>query len=77
MVKYSNKGKGKPSKRRTYKVKFKIEKKVKQHKKRLKKEVKKMQGKGLKYKGIFVFYFRIIQNSILTQHFPLQTANAR
>lgn len=37
MVKFSNKGRGKGSKRTTYKQKFKIEKKVKQYRKKLKK----------------------------------------
>ena len=51
MVKFNNKAKGRPSKRRTFKVKYKIEKKVKQHNKRVKKEARKMKGKGLKHKG--------------------------
>lgn len=51
MVKFTNKAKGRPSKRRTFKVKYKIEKKVKQHNKRVKKEAKKLKGKGLKHKG--------------------------
>ena len=36
MVKFSNKTKGKPSKRKKFKVKYKIERKVKQHNKRVK-----------------------------------------
>jgi nuclear GTP-binding protein len=52
MVKFSNKPKGKPSKRKTFKVKYKIERKVKQHNKRVKKEARKLKGKGLKHKGI-------------------------
>jgi hypothetical protein len=37
MVKLSNKGKGKPSKRKTLKTKYKIDRKVRQHKKKLRK----------------------------------------
>lgn len=37
MVKFANRGKGAPSKRRTLKVKFKIERRVKQYKKKVKK----------------------------------------
>lgn len=37
MVKFTNKAKGRPSKRKSLKVKFKIERKVKQHKKRVRK----------------------------------------
>ncbi len=37
MVKLSNKGKGKPTKRKTLKTKYKIERKVRQHKKKLRK----------------------------------------
>jgi hypothetical protein len=37
MVKFSNKARGKPTKRRTLKTKFKIERKVKQYKKKVKK----------------------------------------
>jgi hypothetical protein len=37
MVKYANRGKGKPSKRKTLKIKYKIERKVRQHKKKLRK----------------------------------------
>ena len=51
MVKFTNKAKGRPSKRRTFKAKYKIEKKVKQHNKRVKKEARKLKGKGLKHKG--------------------------
>jgi nuclear GTP-binding protein len=51
MVKFANKAKGRPTKRRTLKVKYKIERKVKQHKKRVKKEAKKIKGTGLKHKG--------------------------
>lgn len=51
MVKFTNKAKGRPSKRRTLKVKYKIERRVKQHKKRVQKEAKKLKGKGLKHKG--------------------------
>ena len=37
MVKLTNKGKGKPSKRKNLKTKYKIDRKVKQHKKKLRK----------------------------------------
>lgn len=37
MVKLSNKGKGRPTKRTTLKTKFKIEKRVKQYRKKVKK----------------------------------------
>jgi hypothetical protein len=37
MVKFSNKGKGKPTKRRNLKTKYKIERKVKQYHKKVKK----------------------------------------
>lgn len=52
MVKFANKAKGRPTHRRTFKVKYKIERKVKQHAKRVKKEARKLKGKGLKHKGI-------------------------
>ena len=52
MVKFANKAKGRPSKRKTLKVKYKIERRVKQHNKRAKKEAKKLKGKGLKHKGV-------------------------
>lgn len=52
MVKFANKAKGRPSKRKTLKVKYKIERRVKQHNKRVKKEAKKLKGKGLKHKGV-------------------------
>ena len=51
MVKFANKAKGRPSKRRTLKVKYKIERKVKQHNKRVRKEVRKLKSKGVKPKG--------------------------
>lgn len=37
MVKLSNKGRGKPTKRKTLKTKYKIERKVKLHRKKLRK----------------------------------------
>lgn len=43
MVKFSNRGKGKASKRTTLKQKFKIERKVKQYRKKLKKEAKNLK----------------------------------
>lgn len=43
MVKFSNRGKGKTSKRTTLKQKFKIERKVKQYRKKLKKEAKNLK----------------------------------
>lgn len=52
MVKFANKPKGRPSKRRTLKTKYKIERKVKQHHKRVRREAKKMKGTGLKHKGV-------------------------
>lgn len=52
MVKFSNKPKGRPSKRRTFKTKYKIERKVKQHNKRVRKEARKLKGKGLRHKGV-------------------------
>lgn len=52
MVKFANKAKGRPSKRKTLKVKYKIERRVKQHNKRVKKQAKKLKGKGLKHKGV-------------------------
>ena len=52
MVKFANKPKGRPSKRKSLKTKYKIERKIKQHNKRVKKEAKKLKGKGLKHKGI-------------------------
>ena len=51
MVKYANKPKGRPTKRKTLKVKYKIERKVKQHKKRVRKEARNLRGEGLKHKG--------------------------
>lgn len=51
MVKYSNKPKGRPSKRQTLKVKYKIERKVKQHNKRLRREARKFNSKGIKPKS--------------------------
>lgn len=60
MVKFSNKSKGRPSKRKTLKTKYKIERKVKQHRKKLQKEAKKLKGSGLKHKS----------TSMLTQGFP-------
>lgn len=52
MVKFANKPKGRPSKRRTLKDKYKIERKVKQHNKRVRREARKLKGTGLKHKGI-------------------------
>lgn len=52
MVKFANKPKGRPSKRKTLKVKYKIERKVKQHNKRVRREARKLKGTGLKHKGI-------------------------
>ena len=47
MGKYANKPQGKPTKRKTLKVKYKIERKVKQHNKRVRKEAIKLKAKGL------------------------------
>ena len=55
MVKFSNKGKGKPSKRKTLKTKYKIERKVKQHRKKMRKEARKLGQKGIKPKSTFFF----------------------
>lgn len=51
MAKFANKAKGRPTKRKTLKVKYKIERKVKQHNKRLKKQAKKLKEKGVKRSG--------------------------
>jgi nuclear GTP-binding protein len=51
MVKYANKPKGRPSKRKTLKTKYKIERKVKQHHKRVRREARRMKDSGLKHKG--------------------------
>lgn len=51
MGKFANKPKGRPSKRRTLKVKYKIERKVKQHNKRVKKEARKLKNKGVHHKS--------------------------
>lgn len=48
MVKFSNKAKGKPTKRKTLKTKYKIERKVKQHRKKIRKEARKLGQKGIK-----------------------------
>jgi hypothetical protein len=48
MVKFANRGKAKPSKRRTLKTKYKIERKVKQHRKKLRKHARKLGDKGIK-----------------------------
>ena len=47
MGKYTNKPKGRPTKRKTLKLKYKIERRVKQHNKRVKKEAKKMKTRGV------------------------------
>lgn len=58
MVKLSNRGKGKPSKRKTLKTKYKIERKVKQHKKKVRKEMRKLGQKNIKPKSILFIYDR-------------------
>jgi nuclear GTP-binding protein len=58
MVKYSNRGKSKPSKRKTLKTKYKIERKVKQHKKKVRKEMRKLGQKNIKPKSTFLIYSR-------------------
>lgn len=55
MVKLTNKGKGKPSKRKNLKTKYKIDRKVKQHKKKLRKEMKKLGQKNIKPRSKFIF----------------------
>lgn len=50
MVKFANKAKGRPTKRKTLKVKYKIERKVKQHNKRVRREARKMKSKGLTHR---------------------------
>jgi nuclear GTP-binding protein len=50
MVKFANKSKGRPSKRKSLMVKYKIERKVKQHKKRVRREARKMDGKEFHHK---------------------------
>ena len=53
MVKFANRGRGKTSRRMTFKKKFKIEKKVKQYRKKLKKEAKNLKATGIKHKSTF------------------------
>lgn len=55
MVKLSNRGKGKPTKRKTLKTKYKIERKVRQHRKKMRKEARKLGSKGIKPKSTFPF----------------------
>lgn len=59
MVKFSNRGRGKTSKRMTLKKKFKIERKVKQYRKKLKKEAKNLKSTGIKHKSISSFTQKI------------------
>lgn len=75
MVKPSNKGKGKPSHRTTFKTKYKIERKVKQHRKKMQKEAKKLKGNGLKHKSTLVSDHRNFAKLIFTKSVPLQAAD--
>lgn len=58
MVKFANRGKGKSSKRTTFKQKFKIERKVKQYRKKLKKEAKNLKNAGIRHKSNISSYIR-------------------
>ena len=76
MVKFSNKAKAKPSKRKNLKTKYKIDRKVKQHQKKMKKEAKKMSNKGIKLKSILSFYARRWHQKPTTQYVPVQKPNS-
>lgn len=75
MVKLSNKGKGKPSKRKTLKTKYKIDRKVRQHKKKLRKEMRKLGSKNIKPRSTRVILPRWLKKQHTSQLFPLQGTN--
>ena len=70
MGKFANKPKGRPTKRKTLKLKYKIERKVKQHKRRVKKEARKLKSKGVHHSktkegflpNLFPFKQQILDN---------------